>query len=65
LYPSTPNLHIAVLGIDKEMLAVTINQSYLVNYQLPVDKIKKAFYSKRLDRPEPVVMALGEKFELV
>ena len=54
-----------MLGIDKEMLAVTINQSYLVNYQLPVDKIKKAFYSKRLDRPEPVVMALGEKFELV
>ena len=54
-----------MLGIDKEMLAVTINQVYMVNYQLPVDKVKKEFYSKRLDRPEPVVMALDERFGLV
>jgi len=54
-----------MLGIDKGMIAVTINQGYLVNYQLPIDKIEKELYSERLDRPEPIVMAFGERFGLV
>ena len=65
LYPPTTRLNIAMLGIDKEMIAVTINQDYLVNYRFPIDKIEKEFYSKRLDRPEPIVMAFGERFEFV
>jgi len=54
-----------MLGIDREMIAVTINKGYLVNYQLPIDKIKKELYSGRLDRPEPIMMALSEKFKFV
>ena len=54
-----------MLGIDKGMIAVTMNQGYLVNYQLPIDKIGKEFYSKRLDRPEPIVMAICGRFGLV
>jgi hypothetical protein len=65
LYPPTTRLNIVMLGIDKGMIAVTINQGYLVNYQLPIDKIKKELYSERLDRPEPIIMAFGERFEFV
>jgi hypothetical protein len=54
-----------MLGIDKGMIAVRINQGYLVNYQLRIDKIEKEFYSKRVDRPEPIIMAFGERFGLV
>jgi len=54
-----------MLGIDKEMIAVTINQGYLVNYQLAIDKIEKELYSKRLDRLEPIIMALVKRFGLV
>jgi len=65
LYPPTTRLNIAMLGIDKEMIAVTINQGYLVNYQLAIDKIEKELYSKRLDRLEPIIMALVKRFGLV
>ena len=65
MYPPTSRLHIVTLGIDKEMIAVTINQGYLVNYQLRIDKIEKELYSKRLDRPEPIIMALVKRFGLV
>ena len=65
LYPPTTRLNIAMLGIDKGMIAVTMNQGYLVNYQLPIDKIGKEFYSKRLDRPEPIVMDFCGRFGLV
>jgi len=47
------------------MIAVTINKGYLVNYQLPIDKIRKEFYSRRLNRPEPIMMALDEIFKFV
>ena len=65
MYPPTTRLNIVMLGIDKGMIAVKINQGYLVNYQLPIDKIKKELYSESLDRPEPIVMAFGERFEFV
>ena len=65
MYPPTTRLNIAMLGIDKGMIAVTMNQGYLVNYHLPIDKIKKELYIERLDRPEPIVMAFCGRFGLV
>jgi len=57
-------LHIALLGIDRKIIAVTISQGYLVDYQLPIDKIKKGVYIQNINRPEPVVMAFGCSFVL-
>jgi hypothetical protein len=54
-----------VLGIDRGNVVVTINRGWPVNYQLPIDKVKKEFYSMRLNRPEPVMMALGVKFDFI
>ena len=54
-----------MLGIDRGNVTATINRGWPVNYQLPIDKVKEELYSKRLNGPELIVMASGERFWLI